>query len=91
MGYWRTDGTIKTGNRIEGALVVDLNATYNEQSKDNPLSSLTSDESSNVIGLYDVVRMIHYAETDTAIKGIYINGGYDPNGFATNEETTYSH
>ena len=89
IGIWAI-GALMAPSKPEigskGVLVVDLNATYNEQSKDNPLSSLTSDESSNVIGLYDVVRMIHYAETDTAIKGIYINGGYDPNGFATNEE-----
>ena len=58
MGYYALDGTIKPEIGSKGVLVVDLNATYNEQSKDNPLSSLTSDESSNVIGLYDVVRMI---------------------------------
>lgn len=89
IGMW-VIGALVTPSKPEigskGLLVIDLNTTYNEQSKENPLSSLTGDESSGAPGLYDVVRMIHYAKTDTTIKGIYIKGGYDPNGFATNEE-----
>ena len=70
----------------KGVLVLDLTDTYNEQGKDNPLASLTGDAASNAPGLYDVVRMLHYAKTDTTIKGLYIKAGYNANGFATNEE-----
>lgn len=70
----------------KGVLVLDLNTTYNEQEKDNPLASLTGDESDNAPGLYDIVRMLHFAKTDSTIKGLYIKGGYNPNGFASSEE-----
>lgn len=70
----------------KGVLVLDLGVTYNEQQKDNPFASLSGDPSSNQPGLYDVVRMLHYAKTDTTIKGLYIKAGYNPNGFATCEE-----
>jgi len=33
-----------------------------------------------------VVRMLHYAKTDSTIKGLYIKGGYNANGFASSEE-----
>jgi protease-4 len=67
-------------------LVLDLNIAYNEQEKVNPLSSISGNESGNAPGLYDVVRMLHYAKTDSTIKGLYIKGGYNANGFASSEE-----
>src|SRR5579872_1466449 len=70
----------------KAVLVVDLSQTFREQAQDNPLSDLGSDDQYDVPGLYDVVRLLHYAKTDSAIKGIYIKCNSDPNGFATNEE-----
>jgi protease-4 len=67
-------------------LVVDLSRTYREQALSNPLSSLESDDEYETPGLYDVVRLLKHASTDTAIKGIYIKCNNDPNGFSTNEE-----
>jgi len=67
-------------------LVIDLGQTYKEQVVDNPLSDLGSDDEYDVPGLYDAVRLIRHAKTDTAIKGIYLKCNNDPNGFATNEE-----
>lgn len=77
---------------VEGrsVLVVDLGQTFREQSQDNPLSALGSDDEYDVPGLYDVVRLLHYAKTDSAIKGIYIKCNNDPNGFATNEEIRHA-
>lgn len=89
VGIWILGGLLEPSKPdlgSKGVLVIDLNRTYNEQSKNNPLASLAGDETANAPGLYDVVRMIHYAKTDTAIKGIYIKAGYNANGFATNEE-----
>src|SRR5579872_6409196 len=59
---------------IEGkaVLVVDLGQTIREQAQDNPLSGLSSDDQYDVPGLYDVVRLLRYASTDSTIKGIYI-------------------
>ena len=89
VGVW-VIGTVLQPSKPDlgskGILVLDLGSTYNEQGKDNPLASLTGDEADNAPGLYDVVRMLHYAKTDTTIKGIYIKAGYNANGFATSEE-----
>ena len=35
---------------------------------------------------YDVIRMIRYAKTDSAVKGIYIKAGSNGNGLGTTEE-----
>lgn len=67
-------------------LYVDLGQNYKEQSVDNPFSSLSSDDEYDVPGLYDVIRLLHHAKTDSAIKGVYLKCNSDPNGFATNEE-----
>jgi len=70
----------------KGLLVLDLGANFKEQTKDNPLTWITGDPSDDVPGLYDVVRMLHYAKYDSSIKGLYIKAGWNSNGFATNEE-----
>ncbi|MBS1665528.1 MAG: signal peptide peptidase SppA [Bacteroidetes bacterium] len=70
----------------KAVLLVDLSVDYKEQSQDNPLSELGSDDQYDVPGLYDVVRLIHHAKQDSAIKGIYIKCNSNPNGFASNEE-----
>ena len=70
----------------KGILVLDLSSTFNEQAKDNPLASITGDASGNAPGLYDIIRMLHYAKTDTTIKAVYIKAGYNANGYAASEE-----
>jgi protease IV len=70
----------------KAVLVVDLGQTYKEQTQDNPLGDLGSDDEYDVPGLYDVVRIIRHAKYDSAIHGIYLKCNSDPNGFATNEE-----
>lgn len=67
-------------------LTLDLGQSYREQTQDNPLSALGSEEQYDVPGLYDVVRLLHHAEKDTAIKGLFIKASDDANGIATNEE-----
>jgi len=83
-------GSLLTPGRPEvgakAVLVVDLGQTYKEQVQSNPLSDLGSDDEYDVPGVYDAVRLLRYAKTDSAIKGIYIKSNNDPNGFATNEE-----
>lgn len=70
----------------KSVLLVDLSQSYREQEQENPLSELGAEDQYSVPGLYDVVRLIHYAKEDTAIKGIYLKCSDNPNGFATNEE-----
>jgi protease-4 len=70
----------------KGVLVLDLSKAFPEQAKQNPISSLSGDPSNDVPGLYDVIRMLHYAKTDSSIRGLYIKAGDNENGFASSEE-----
>src|ERR1700727_1860133 len=75
----------------KAVLYVDLGQTFKEQTQDNPLSGISSDDDEfDVPGLYDVVRLLRYAKTDSAIKGVYLKCNNDPNGFASNEELRYA-
>ena len=70
----------------KGVLVLDLSNTFNEQAQKNAVGSLTGDASADVPSLYDVVRLLHHAKTDSAVKGLYIKADNNPNGYATSEE-----
>ena len=89
IGLWLIGSALQTSKPdlgSKGVLVLDLTKDYPEQAKDNPLSSLSGDPSNDIPGLYDVVRMLHYAKTDSTIKGLYIKAGNNENGFASSEE-----
>jgi len=79
-----SDKTPSLGSK--GVLMLDLTKEYKEQKNDNPLNTLRGNADENVPGLYDVVRMIAYAKTDSSVKGIYIKGDDNANGFAASEE-----
>ncbi|MEO5594348.1 MAG: signal peptide peptidase SppA [Chitinophagaceae bacterium] len=70
----------------KGVLYLDLGQTINEQAQDNPLSGLSKDDQYDMPGLYDMVRLIKYAKTDSSIKGIYLKCADNGNGFATSDE-----
>lgn len=70
----------------KAVLMLDLGQSFREQTQDNLLSDLGSDDEYDVPGVYDVVRLLRYAKTDSAIKGVYVKCNNDGNGFATNEE-----
>jgi protease-4 len=70
----------------KAVLMLDLGQSFKEQTQDNPLSDLGSDDQYDAPGVYDVVRLLRYAKTDSAIKGVFVKCNSDANGFATNEE-----
>lgn len=70
----------------DAVLVLDLSSEFREQSKDNPLDALVNGIENEAPSLYDMVRMIRYAKSDSAIKGIYVLCGNNRNGFAASEE-----
>lgn len=70
----------------KAVLFIDLNQHFQEQTQENPLSELGSEDQYDVPGVYDLVRLVRYAKTDTAIKGIYLKCNENGNGFATCEE-----
>src|SRR5581483_10031674 len=89
IGIWLISSALQPSKPdigSKGVLVLDLTKDYPEQAKTNPLSALSSDPSDDVPGLYDVIRMLHYAKTDSTIKGLYIKAGNNDNGFASSEE-----
>lgn len=89
IGFWLLTSALQPDKPYigsKGVLVLDLSQMYNEQEKENPLASLAGDEENGSPGLYDVIRMLHYAKSDSAIKGLYIKAERNLNGFASSEE-----
>lgn len=70
----------------KGVLVLDLTKQYKEQKEEDPINIISGNADENVPGLYDVVRMIYYAKSDSSVKGIYIKSDDNANGFAASEE-----
>ncbi len=79
---------IKSGRRRRftmRCLLLDLSQNFSEKVTTDPLAGF-SESVYNTPGVYDVVRMIHYAKTDSAVKGIYIKANSNGNGLGTSEE-----
>jgi protease-4 len=74
----------KTGNKA--VLVIDLKKLYLEIGVKNPLAAFSGKDRYDVPSLYQVVRLIDKAKTDSAIKGIYIKCGDNSNGFGASDE-----
>ena len=47
---------------------------------------LSNSDETETPGLYDVIRLIKHAKSDSAIKGIYLLCSSNPNGYAASEE-----
>lgn len=75
---------VETGSKA--VLVVDLSQAYQEQTRENPIASFSSADQYDFPGLYDVVRIIRHAKSDSSVKGIYLKCSENANGFATSEE-----
>ncbi len=67
-------------------LLIDLGQHFSEQSQDNILGKLSSGEQYNAPGLYELIRLIKYAKSDSAIKGIYLKCADNNNGLAASDE-----
>src|SRR6202035_5749478 len=69
----------------KGVLILDLSESFNEKGTSDLLAGF-SDARYNTPGVFDVLRMIRYAKTDSSIKGIYIKANTNVNGLGTTEE-----
>lgn len=76
----------KPSVRYNSVLYIDLNQAIKEQKVANPLSTFEPEDKFDLPGLYDVVRVIEHAKTDSAIKGIYLKCNNNSNGLATSDE-----
>jgi protease-4 len=70
----------------KGVLLLNLSKTYKEQSIENPFAMLSNSDDTEQPSLYDVIRLLKHAKSDSAIKGIYIQCSNNPNGYAASEE-----
>ena len=68
----------------KSVLEINLSENFHEQIQNNPLSVVSG--TSDVPGLFDVVRLINHAKTDNDISGIYIKADESSNGFASSNE-----
>jgi protease IV len=75
--------TEETGSNA--VLVLDLSESFGEKAATDPLAGF-SENRYNTPGVFDVIRMIRYAKTDSAVKGIYIKAVSNGNGLGTTEE-----
>lgn len=84
--FWLISSAASSKPKVEAksVLVLDLSEHFNERLKETALASF-SDEGSTP-GLYDVIRLLHYAKTDNNISGIYIIANGNDNGFAASNE-----
>ena len=80
----------KEKTSVEGNSVLKLNLTYSivEQTQSGMPGGLAllGLEADRGLGLNDILASIKHAETDENIKGIYVQMGISPNGYATLQE-----
>ncbi len=81
-----SSGSDKPDIGSKGVLVLDISKLFKEQSVENPFAFLSNPDETEVPALYDVIRVIKHAKSDSAIKGIYILCSNNPNGYAASEE-----
>lgn len=71
------------GNKA--VLVLNLEDEYREIAEENPIAELSAGNDNQTPALYDLLRLIRHAKTDSSVKGIYLRCGTNINGFATGE------
>lgn len=67
-------------------LLIDLGQHFAEQSQDNILGKLNSADPYSSPGLFELIHLIKYARSDSAVKGIYLKCSDNNNGLAASDE-----
>lgn len=71
-------------------LYLDLSTPFPEQGRRDDLGGLFGKEDANTPGLYQVVRLIRYAQTDSTVKGIFVRAEVNANGYASSQELRHA-
>lgn len=79
-----SSGKEVVGNKA--VLVIDLSVPFQEKMQQNPLAAFGADNQYDIPGLYDVIRLINTARSDSSVKGILVKANDNSNGFAASEE-----
>ena len=67
-------------------LFIDLSRNFSEKKIENPLLFITGNIEDEVPTLYELIRIVKKAKSDSSIKGIYIKSNNNVNGYAASEE-----
>ena len=70
----------------KSVLFIDLSRSFKDKKTDNTLARLSGDRDIYSTSLYDVVRLLQHAKSDSSVRGIYIKCNENANGFAASEE-----
>ncbi len=71
----------------KAVLVLNLSKTFKEQQQDDPFSAIINKElDDKTPSLYELLQLLNYAKSDSAIKGLYIQCASNDNGFGASEE-----
>lgn len=76
----------KTTIATKSVLYLDLSKPFKDKKSNNILSKFSDDEDMNTLSLYDIVRLLRHAKSDSLIKGVYLKCNENVNGFAASEE-----
>jgi protease-4 len=76
----------KAETGAKAVLTIDLAETFTEIPVKNPLAGIGNKDHYDLPALYDAIRLIRYAKSDSAVKGIYLKCGSNGNGFGASEE-----
>lgn len=76
----------KVNTGAKAVLTIDLSNTFLEIQDQSPLEEIANRDAYATPSLYDVIRLIHRAKNDSAVKGIYLKADGNGNGFGASEE-----
>ncbi|TDX00751.1 signal peptide peptidase SppA [Dinghuibacter silviterrae] len=80
----------KTKVGTNAVLYLDLSTPIQEQGRTDDVSSFFGREDATSPGLFQVVRLLRYAKTDSSVRGIFIRAEGNANGFATSQELRHA-
>ena len=82
-GFSNEEQKVTAANSV---LVIDIAEDFVEQTKSDAFSEILRQKKGKSPSLTQLIGLIQHAKKDTAIKGIYIKCGQNPNGYAASEE-----
>jgi len=78
--------TEKVTVSAKSVLYIDLSKSFKDRKSDNTLEQILQGDEVVTPSLYDAIRLIEHAKTDSSIRGIYLKCNGNGNGFGTSEE-----
>ncbi len=59
---------------------------FSDRKTENPIVRISGDKDAEMPSLYELIRLVRKAATDSSIRGIYLKCNSNANGFASSEE-----